>query len=87
MAVLGLAIIATSSEAQVRKTILLINEFGQVSPVSVVVANQIRSTLHSDRRFQVEFYWENMDAIDLRMMRWMNNIFWSPRDISGNRWT
>ncbi|MGC1449147.1 MAG: ATP-binding protein [Candidatus Sulfotelmatobacter sp.] len=65
MTVLGLVTLAPSSQAQVRKTILVINEFGQASPVSVLVTNQIRSALHSDRRFQVEFYWENLDAIDL----------------------
>ena len=64
VAVLGLATIATSSQAQVRKTILVINEFGQASPVSVVVANQIRSALYSDHRFQGQFYWENLDAVD-----------------------
>ena len=62
---LGLVTLTTASQAQVRKTILVINEFGQSSPVSVLVTNQIRSALHSDRRFQVEFYWENLDAIDL----------------------
>ena len=62
---LGLVILAPASQAQVKKTILVINEFGQSAPVSVLVANQIRSALHSDRRFQVEFYWENLDAIDL----------------------
>ena len=63
--VLALATLITSSHAQINKTILVINEFGQTSPVSVVVANQIRSALYSDRRFQGEFYWENLDAIDL----------------------
>jgi len=43
----------------------VINEFGQSAPVSVIVAEQIRSALQSDRRFQVQFYWENLDAIDL----------------------
>ena len=62
---LGLVTIITASQAQVRKTILVVNEFGQTSPVSVLVTNQIRSALHSDRRFQGEFYWENLDAIDL----------------------
>ncbi len=62
---LGLITLGPVSQAQVKKTILVINEFGQSSPVSVLVTNEIRSALHSDRRFEVEFYWENLDAIDL----------------------
>ncbi|MFY9729857.1 MAG: ABC transporter substrate binding protein [Candidatus Acidiferrales bacterium] len=62
---LGLAISAPASQAQVRKTILVINQFGQSLPVSEVVTNQIRSAVHSDPRFQVQFYWENLDAVDL----------------------
>ena len=62
---LGLFNFAPASQAQVKKTILVINEFGQSAPASVLVANQIRSALHSDPRFQVQFYWENLDAIDL----------------------
>ena len=62
---LGLVIFAPASRAQVRKTILVINEFGQSAPVSVIVAEQIRSALQSDPRFQVQYYWENLDAIDL----------------------
>ena len=65
VAALGLGILAPRSQAQVKKTILVINEFGQSAPVSVVVANQIRSALNSDARFQAQFYWENLDAIDL----------------------
>ena len=65
VALLGLVIFAPASQAQVKKTILVINEFGQSAPVSVLVANQIRSALHSDPRFQVQFYWENLDAVDL----------------------
>ena len=62
---LELVMFAPASQAEVRKTILVINEFGQSAPVSVLVANQIRSALQSDPRFQVQFYWENLDAIDL----------------------
>ncbi len=29
----------------------------------MVVTNLILSTLHSDPRFQVEFYWEDLDAV------------------------
>ncbi len=62
---LALILLPPGSRAQVKKTILVINEFGQSAPVSVIVAEQIRSALQSDRRFQVQFYWENLDAIDL----------------------
>ncbi len=62
---LDLVIFASASQAQVSKTILVINQFGQSLPVSEVVSNQIRSALHSDPRFQVQFYWENLDAADL----------------------
>jgi signal transduction histidine kinase len=65
LAALGLVILATASQAQVRKKILVINEFGQSTPVSVTVANQIRSALQADSRFQVQFSWENLDAVDL----------------------
>ena len=84
---LGLVTLAPASQAQVRKTILVINEFGQSSPVSVLVTNQIRSALHSDRRFQVEFYWENLDAIDLSNDALDEQHLWLPRDISGKSWT
>ena len=62
---LWLVILAPASQAQVRKKILVINEFGQSTPVSVIVANQIRSALQADSRFRVQFYWENLDAVDL----------------------
>ena len=52
LASLGLVIFGPASQAQVKKTILVINEFGQSTPVSVLVANRIRSALQSDRRFQ-----------------------------------
>ena len=62
---LGLVVFAPASQAQIRKTILVINQFGQSLPVSEIVTNQIRSALHSDPRFQIQFYWENLDAADL----------------------
>ncbi len=65
MASFGLFISGPASQAQVKKTILVINEFGQSTPVSVLVTNRIRSALQSDRRFQTEFYWENLDTMDL----------------------
>ena len=64
VAALGLSISASASQAQEKKTILVINEFGQSSPGSVLVANMIRSALQSDPRFQVQFFWENLDAVD-----------------------
>lgn len=60
-----LLIFAPECQAQVKKRILVINEFGQSTPVSVIVTEQIRLALQSDRRFQAQFYWENLDAIDL----------------------
>jgi signal transduction histidine kinase len=52
-----------ASHAQVRKNVLMISIVGPSHPGPVIVNNQIVSALHSDPRFQVEFYWENLDAI------------------------
>ena len=41
----------------------MISVIGPSHPGPVIVSNQIVSALHSDPRFQVEFYWENLDAI------------------------
>ena len=41
----------------------MINIIGQSHPGPMVVTNLVLSALHSDPRFQVEFYWENLDAI------------------------
>ncbi len=41
----------------------MINIVGQSHPGPMVVTNLVLSALHSDPRFQVEFYWENLDAI------------------------
>jgi hypothetical protein len=41
----------------------MISIVGPSHPGPVIVSNQIVSALHADRRFQVEFYWENLDAI------------------------
>ncbi len=65
VAALGLITFPPASQAQVKKTILVINEFGQSAPVSVLVADQIRWALYSDHRFDAQFYWENLDAVDL----------------------
>jgi signal transduction histidine kinase/ABC-type uncharacterized transport system substrate-binding protein len=53
------------SQAQVRKKVLMINELGQSHPGPVIVTNTILSALHSDPHFHVEYYWENLDAVDL----------------------
>ena len=47
----------------VRKNVLMINVIGQSHPGPVIVTNLILSALHSDPRFQVEFYWEDLDAV------------------------
>ena len=65
VAAIGLVFFAEGSQAQVRKTILVINEFGQSAPTAVSVSNQIREVLHSDGRFKAQFYWEDLDAADL----------------------
>ena len=65
LAALGLVNFASASQAQVQKTVLVINQFGQSAPVSVLISNQLRAAVHSDGRFQVQFYWENLDAADL----------------------
>ena len=51
------------AQGPVRKNVLMINVIGQSHPGPVVVTNLVLSALHSDPRFQVEFYWEDLDAI------------------------
>jgi signal transduction histidine kinase/ABC-type uncharacterized transport system substrate-binding protein len=63
LATLALVYFAPTSQAQVRKNVLMINIVGQSHPGPIVVTNLVLSALHSDPRFQVEFYWENLDAI------------------------
>ena len=63
LAALVLVYFASPSQAQVRKNVLMINVVGQSHPGPLVVTNLVLSALHSDPRFQVEFYWENLDAI------------------------
>jgi hypothetical protein len=41
----------------------MISIIGPSHPGPVIVSNEIVSALHADQRFQVEFYWENLDAI------------------------
>jgi len=36
---------------------------GPSHPAPTLVSNQIVSALHTDPRFQVEFYWENLNSI------------------------
>jgi len=63
LAALVLVYFSPASQGQVRKNVLMINIIGQSHPGPVVVTNLILSALHSDPRFQVEFYWENLDAV------------------------
>ena len=51
------------AQSPVRKNVLMINVIGQSHPGPVIVTNLILSALHSDPRFQVEFYWEDLDAV------------------------
>ena len=51
------------AQSPVRKNVLMISVIGPSHPGPVIVSNQIVSALHSDPRFQVEFYSENLDAI------------------------
>ena len=63
LAALVLVYFSPASQGQVRKNVLMINIVGQSHPGPMVVTNLILSTLHSDPRFQVEFYWEDLDAV------------------------
>ncbi len=63
LAALGLVGFAPASHGQVRKSVLMINIVGQSHPGPMIVTNLVLSALHSDPRFHVEFYWENLDAI------------------------
>jgi signal transduction histidine kinase len=63
LAALVLVYFAPASHGQVRKNVLMISIVGPSHPGPVIVSNQIVSALHADPRFQVEFYWENLDTI------------------------
>ena len=63
LAALVLVYFAPASQGQVRKNVLMINILGQSHPGPMIVTNLVLSALHSDPRFQVEFYWENLDAV------------------------
>ena len=56
---------APSSQAQDRKQVLIIEEFGLTHPGTALVTSQIHSALYQDQRFQEEVYTENLDAADL----------------------
>jgi hypothetical protein len=62
---LGLVCFAPPSQAQARKQVLMINEVGQSHPGPVIVTNAIASAMQSDPRFEEEFHWENLDAVDI----------------------
>jgi PAS domain S-box-containing protein len=49
--------------AQVRKNVLMLSITGPSHPAPTLVSNQIVSALHTDPRFQVEFYWENLNSV------------------------
>lgn len=63
LALLVLFCFVPVSQGQVKKNVLMISELGQSHPGPLLVTNLILSALHSDPRFQVEFYWENLDAV------------------------
>ena len=63
LAALVLVYFAPASHAQVRKNVLMISVVGPSHPGPAIVSNQIVSALHADPRFQVEFYWENLDTV------------------------
>ena len=43
----------------------MINEVGQSHPGPAIVTNAIASAMQSDPRFEEEFHWENLDAVDI----------------------
>jgi signal transduction histidine kinase len=54
-----------TSHAGVRKIVLMITEVGHSHPGPVIVTNAIVSAMQSDSRFEEEFQWENLDAVDI----------------------
>ena len=59
VAALVLIHFAPASQGKVKKYVLMIN--AQSHPGPLLVTNAILSALHSDPRFDVELYWENLD--------------------------
>lgn len=62
---LMVACFASLSQAGVRKNVLMISEMGHSHPGPEVVTKAIVSALQSDRQFEEEFHWENLDAADI----------------------
>ena len=57
----------STSQGQIKKSVLMINELGQSHPGPVLV--RMRSfALHSDPQFDVELYLGNLDATDISKM-------------------
>ena len=65
VAALALVVSTSASRGEVRKIVLMINEVGQSHPGPVIVTNAIVLELQSDQRFEEEFHWENLDAVDI----------------------
>jgi signal transduction histidine kinase len=65
MAAFVLVVSTSASRGGGRKIVLMINEVGQSHPGPVIVTNAIASALQADARFEEEFHWENLDAVDI----------------------
>jgi signal transduction histidine kinase len=65
VAALALVVSTSASHGGVRKIVLMINEVGQSHPGPVIVTNAIVLAMQSDPRFEEEFHWENLDAVDI----------------------
>jgi hypothetical protein len=63
LAALALGCFAPASQAQIRKNVLMLSITGPSHPAPTLVSNQIVSALHTDPRFRVEFYWENLNSV------------------------
>jgi hypothetical protein len=62
---LALVVSTSPSRGGIRKIVLMINEVGQSHPGPVIVTNAIASAMQSESRFEEEFHWENLDAVDI----------------------
>jgi signal transduction histidine kinase len=63
LAALVLVYFAPASHAQVRKNVLMIGNIGPAHQAPPLVSNEIVSALHTDPRFRIEFYSENLDPV------------------------
>jgi len=63
LAALLLVFFASASQGQVRKNVLIIMDVGQSHPGALAATKRIIEALHSDPRFHVELYEENLDAM------------------------